>query len=41
MKEHDRCEHCGIGTLEIVLANEPYTDDHLICNWCDSTYNLG
>lgn len=45
LKEGDKCPHCtenpnitDIGTLEIIPANEPYSDEHLMCNKCDSTY---
>jgi hypothetical protein len=45
LKEGDKCPHCmdnpnitDIGTLEIIPANEPYSDEHLMCNRCDSTY---
>lgn len=38
MKENDCCEHCGNGLLQLVKGNAPYTEDHLMCEWCNSTY---
>lgn len=35
-----RCEHCKLGRLEKVEANEPHSPEHYICNKCDSTYSL-
>ena len=43
VKEGDECPHCKNGILELVRGTEPelpYTDDHLMCNKCDSTYCL-
>ena len=40
-EENDICPHCVEGTLETVIANEPYNStDFLMCNQCDSTYNI-
>lgn len=33
------CPHCLKGTLTTVAADEPWHDEHLQCNVCDSTYN--
>lgn len=37
-KEDDVCPHCNKGTLVLVLADVPWTDNHLQCSVCDSTY---
>ena len=39
-KENDVCPHCKKGKLEIINADEPYSDKHLMCNVCDSTYPI-
>lgn len=34
------CNHCGgTGTIEPVKGTEPYSEDYLMCNKCDSTFN--
>lgn len=36
-----KCKHKDCtGTLVRVGANEPYSDEHYICEICDSTYNI-
>ena len=37
-REGDLCPHCRLDTLEHRVATPPYSDDHLICPHCDSTY---
>lgn len=32
------CEHCNMGNLKYVEADEPYQAEHYICPVCDSTY---
>jgi hypothetical protein len=45
-KEGDECPHCKkhnfekIGTIVFINGNEPYSNDHLMCDNCDSTYNI-
>jgi len=34
-----KCERCG-ARLEVVEADEPWHDEHLMCPKCDSTYNI-
>lgn len=38
--EKELCSECRTGVLEFVKGSEPYTDDHLQCSYCDSTFNL-
>lgn len=39
-KEDGTCNHCGgTGTIEPVKGTEPYSEDYLMCNKCDSTFN--
>jgi hypothetical protein len=33
------CPHCKEGSIEPVKGTEPYSEDHLMCNKCDSTFN--
>lgn len=40
MKENDICNFCKKDKLEIVLADEPWHTDYLICPTCDGTYVL-
>jgi hypothetical protein len=40
LKVGDECLICDKGKLELVGANEPYTNDHLQCSNCDSTFNI-
>lgn len=37
-----KCEHCNTGTLELIIDTKVPSDPqiYLICNKCDSTYNL-
>lgn len=36
-----RCPHCKTGDLMIVRGYEPWTDDHIMCDRCHSTYCIG
>lgn len=38
--KEDLCPFCKIGKLVIVSENEPWNCEHLICDRCDSTYEL-
>lgn len=44
MKEGDHCPWCmkyipeDVGILEGIVGVEPYSDAHLMCSVCDSTY---
>ncbi len=40
MKINDICPHCKKGKLKYAYANFPFSDEHLICDICDSTYNI-
>lgn len=33
------CPSCGEGKVDEVKGTEPYSEDHLMCNKCDSTFN--
>ncbi|HQM96875.1 MAG TPA: hypothetical protein PK705_07700, partial [Clostridia bacterium] len=33
------CPSCGEGKVEEVKGTEPYSEDYLMCNECDSTFN--
>lgn len=35
-----KCLKCNCGILEKVNGTEPYNQDHLQCNNCDSTFNI-
>lgn len=35
----DECPHCKEGSIESVKGTEPYSEDYLMCNKCDSTFN--
>lgn len=34
------CPHCEQDILVYCAASEPWSDEHLICPFCDSTYNI-
>lgn len=40
MKVGSRCSHCEEGRLEYCPADEPWSDEHLICPECYSTFNM-
>jgi uncharacterized protein YbaR (Trm112 family) len=45
MKENNHtysklCSFCKKGQLEFIKGTEPWDYDHLMCNNCNSTYNL-
>lgn len=50
LKEGSRCPNCvsisrsagehPVGKLDLVYGNEPYSEDHLMCPVCESTYHL-
>lgn len=35
-----KCPKCTSGIIEKVNGNEPFNEDHLQCNNCDSTFNI-
>ena len=37
---NDICSHCKEGILQYICAYFPYSEEHLKCNKCDSTYNI-
>lgn len=41
VKLNSICPHCKKGKLVKVKGYEPYTIDHLMCELCYSTYNIG
>jgi DNA-directed RNA polymerase subunit RPC12/RpoP len=35
-----KCPNCGQHKLYFVPDYEPYWDEHMICEYCHSTYNM-
>ena len=40
MKKNDLCPHCKQDKLQYMKENFPYTDEHLWCEKCNSTFNI-
>jgi transposase-like protein len=35
-----KCPNCKTGNLEKATGTEPFNQDHLQCDNCDSTFNI-